>query len=53
MIAYIIFSETIFLLDTWAGGIALILSLTGCMLTWGFLLCVLVAHQNKKKGGTH
>jgi hypothetical protein len=51
MIAYILFSEFLFYLDTWAGSIALIVSLTGCMTVYGVLLCILVASQNRRTEG--
>lgn len=49
-LAYILFSELLF--STLRDIITIGITLTGCMLIWGVLLCILVARQNKKKGGS-
>lgn len=48
VIAYILLSEVVFSLDTWAGTISLIVGFTVCMLLFGVLLCVLMARQNRQ-----
>ena len=49
LIFYIIGNELLFY--TLKEIVTIGATLTGCMLTWAILLCILVARQNKKKGG--
>ena len=49
VIAYILLSETVFLLDTVGSTIAFLVALLGSMMGFGVLLCLVVRRGNRQE----